>query len=142
VPNVLPKPNSVAIKVDDALYDFLQRMPNASEFIRHAIHAYLRTACPLCHGHGVVPVVVGEHYAPILAAASAVLCRRPGCGDREDIPPAADAVAAPDRGRWRQFFHGGPFYCRRCFDALPACEECGWHLTESDLSTHGHRPEG
>ena len=44
------KSQIVAFKVEDELADFLDKLPNKSEFIRKAIAAQLGVACPLCRG--------------------------------------------------------------------------------------------
>ena len=46
------KPRTVAVKVEEELADFLDRLPNKSEFIRQAILAQFGMACPLCSGSG------------------------------------------------------------------------------------------
>src|SRR5205823_8036386 len=62
----LPKTAVVAFKVEEQLAEFLNKLPNKSAFIRKAIAAQLGMECPLCHGKGVVPRGVHDHYAPLL----------------------------------------------------------------------------
>jgi hypothetical protein len=128
------KPRTVAVKVEEELADFLDRLPNKSEFIRQAILAQFGMACPLCAGSGQVPAAVGSHYAPVLAAHRRRACSR--CAAEEPIPADPGAAGEGDRGRWEQFFHGGPLLCRRCYAAALACGECGWHLTANQLADH------
>lgn len=49
------KSQIVAFKVEEDLADFLDKLPNKSEFIRKAILAQFGMTCPLCTGSGVVP---------------------------------------------------------------------------------------
>jgi hypothetical protein len=44
----------IALKVDEDLANFLNKLPNKSAFIRKAIAAQLNLSCPLCLGSGVV----------------------------------------------------------------------------------------
>jgi hypothetical protein len=108
---------TVAFKADAELAEFLGRLPNASDFIRKAILAQFRMTCPLCTGTGVVPRGVGEHFAEVVVRFRVRPCET--CGSAEPIPVDPHAVPGPDRTRWEQFFHGGPFYCAHCYDSAP-----------------------
>ena len=44
----------VTFKVDQALWEQLQSVPNRSEFIRSAILSALDSTCPLCRGSGTL----------------------------------------------------------------------------------------
>jgi hypothetical protein len=128
-----PKTEVVAFKVEAELARLLDQLPNKSAFIRKAIIAQLSMACPLCHGSGVVPRGVHDHYAPLLSRLSAPC---DGCGNELPLPNDPGALAAEDRERLEQFFHGGPLYCDTCFDKAPACDDCGWHITEDRVEEH------
>ena len=58
----MAKPNLITFKVDDALADLLQGMPNRSEFIRAAILNALDSTCPLCKGTGILSVDQRRHW--------------------------------------------------------------------------------
>ena len=58
----MSKPNLITFKVDDALADLLQGLPNRSEFIRSAILNALESACPLCKGTGILTVDQRRHW--------------------------------------------------------------------------------
>ncbi len=58
----MAKPNLITFKVDDALAQLLQGMPNRSEFIRAAILGALDSACPLCKGTGILSVDQRRHW--------------------------------------------------------------------------------
>ncbi len=58
----MSKPNLITFKVDDALAELLQGMPNRSEFIRAAILTALDSACPLCKGTGTLSVDQRRHW--------------------------------------------------------------------------------
>jgi hypothetical protein len=61
------KKQIVAFKVEDHLADFLDALPNKSEFIRKAILAQFGMTCPLCTGTGVVDKGIHNHYEPVIA---------------------------------------------------------------------------
>src|SRR5580692_4371516 len=103
------KTEVVAFKIEADLAEFLNKLPNKSAFIRKAIAAQLSMACPLCNGTGVVPRVVHDHFAPLIAQLSSRHCD--GCGDQLPLPREPGDLAPEDRARLEQFFHGGPLYC-------------------------------
>src|SRR5437016_6513196 len=107
-----PKTAVVAFKVEEELAEFLNKLPNKSAFIRKAIAAQMSMACPLCNGVGVVNRGVHDHYAPLIKSNSSRSCD--GCGDKLPMPYDPGALAADDRSRLEQFFHGGPLYCDDC----------------------------
>src|SRR2546423_12258121 len=114
----LPKPRPqktevVAFKVEKELADLLNQLPNKSAFIRKAIEAQLGRACPLCHGKGVVPRGVHDHYAPLLKELASRHCD--GCGHTVSLPEETGELKDEDRARLEQFFLGGPRYCDGCF---------------------------
>lgn len=131
-----PRARTVAFKADAEMAAFLARLPNASDFIRKAILAQFKMVCTVCQGRGVVARGVGEHFAEAIAAARSRTCAT--CGATEPIPRDLDAVPAAEQPRWEQFFHGGPYFCARCFAAAVACGECAMRLTADLLDAH-HR---
>ncbi len=58
----IPKTDLVSFKVEAALAERIDRMPNKSEFIRNAILAALDNTCPLCQGTGVLSPEQREHW--------------------------------------------------------------------------------
>jgi hypothetical protein len=128
------KTKVVAFKVETELADLLSKIPNKSAFIRKAIAAQLGVACPLCHGKGVVPRGVHDHYSPLLTKFSHRNCD--GCGDDLHLPPDPGELSEEDRSRLEQFFLGGPLYCDGCYDKAPSCDDCGWHITPDRAAEH------
>ena len=61
------KTQVVAFKVEEDLAEFLNKLPNKSEFIRKAVVAQFGMTCPLCTGSGVVARGLHNHYKPIIA---------------------------------------------------------------------------
>jgi hypothetical protein len=135
MPRKPPKTAVVAFKVEAELAEFLNKLPNKSAFIRKAIAAQLSMACPLCNGAGVVSRGIHDHYAPLLARNNSRHCD--SCGDVLPVPRGDPGELAPDdRARLEQFFHGGPLYCDGCYDKAPTCDDCGWHIAESQAAEH------
>ena len=127
----------VAFKVEKELAAILNQLPNKSAFIRKAIVAQLDMACPLCHGSGLLPKGLHDHFAPLLNQLNHRHCE--GCGTDSVISSADPGdLTVEDRSRLEQFFKGGPFLCEPCYDKAPACGECGWHITADQSKTH-HR---
>jgi len=131
-----PKTSVVAFKVENELAELLNKLPNKSAFIRKAIAAQLGVACPLCHGKGVVPRGVHDHYAPLLTKFSSRNCD--SCGDSLQLPLDSGELDDEARSRLEQFFLGGPLYCDGCYEKAPSCDDCGWHIT-SDRAAEHHR---
>src|SRR5947209_19589834 len=107
-----PKTAVVAFKVEPELAELLDKLLNKSAFIRKAIAAQLGVACPLCHGQGVVPRGVHDHFAPLLKQLDSRNCD--GCGDSLHVPLEPGDLHDEDRARLEQFFLGGPLYCEPC----------------------------
>jgi hypothetical protein len=126
----------VAFKVEEELAEFLNKLPNKSAFIRKAIAAQLKMACPLCQGAGVVSRGVHDHYASLLPQLNSRGCE--GCGHKLPIPSDPGELANEPRHRLEQFFHGGPLYCDDCYEKAPTCDDCGWHIGE-DLAAEHHK---
>src|SRR5439155_11975940 len=114
----------VAFKVEEELAEFLNDLPNKSDFIRKAILAQFGMTCPLCAGSGVVPRGVHDHYKPVIAEYSHRACEK--CKTDVAIPLNAENAPANDRKRLEQFRHGGHLYCTKCYPTVPACDDCGW----------------
>ena len=79
-----PAKQIVAFKVEPDLAALLDAMPNKSEFIRAAVQSRLATACPLCRGSGLAPVLAS---AALKAACDrfALRCFYGVAGARDDI---------------------------------------------------------
>jgi hypothetical protein len=129
-----PKTQIVAFKVEEELAEFLNKLQNKSAFIRKAIIAQLGMACPLCQGSGTVPRGVHEHYGPVLAKNNQRKCD--GCGDKQTIPTNVIDLPEEDRPRLEQFLNGGPLYCKSCYTATPSCDDCGWHISPTNIADH------
>jgi hypothetical protein len=56
------KQETVTLKVDDALWQALQGVPNRSEFIRSAILVAMDSVCPLCKGSGILTPDQRRHW--------------------------------------------------------------------------------
>ncbi|HZZ82252.1 MAG TPA: hypothetical protein VFE62_27385 [Gemmataceae bacterium] len=131
-----PKTAVVAFKVEAELADFLNQLPNKSEFIRKAIAAQMNTACPLCNGSGQVSRWAHDHYAPLIATWSQHNCD--GCGDKLALPRDPGELSHEDQHRLEQYFKGGPLLCDPCYEKAPPCDDCGWHITPDKAGEHHH----
>jgi hypothetical protein len=56
------KRETVTLKVDEALWQALQGVPNRSEFIRSAILVAMDSVCPLCKGSGILTPDQRRHW--------------------------------------------------------------------------------
>lgn len=128
------KSRMVAFKVEDELADFLDNLPNKSDFIRKAILAQFGMTCPLCVGSGVVSRGVHDHYLPIVAEHNQRPCEK--CKMMVEIPLTAEGTPPADHKRVEQFLHGGPLYCAKCYPHVPACDDCGWHVPMEKVADH------
>src|SRR5437764_14184528 len=128
------KTTVVAFKVEPELAERLDKLPNKSAFIRKAIAAQLGIACPLCHGQGVVPRGVHDHFAPLIAKFNHKSCA--SCGSDMNLPLDSGDLDVEARDRLEQFFLGGPLYCGGCYDKAPTCGDCGWHITQERAAEH------
>ncbi len=128
------KSEIVAFKVEEELAQFLNNLPNKSDFIRKAILAQFGMTCPLCTGSGVVPRGIHDHYKPVIAERNTRPCEK--CKTGVEVPLNADAAPATDRKRLEQFLHGGPLYCGKCYPTIPACDDCGWHVALEKTREH------
>jgi hypothetical protein len=132
----LAKTEVVAFKVEAELAEFLNKLPNKSAFIRKAIAAQMKMACPLCGGAGVVSRGVHDHFEPLLKQFNSRNCD--GCGANMPLPNDPGDLAPDQHSRLEQFFHGGPLYCDGCYDKAPTCNDCGWHIDKTLAAEH-HR---
>ena len=128
------KTQIVAFKVEEDLAEFLNKLPNKSEFIRKAIVEQFGMACPLCAGSGVVARGLHEHYKPIIAKYNLEPCAR--CETKTPVPLTLEGLNSDDRERMEQFFHGGPLYCADCYPEVPPCDDCGWHIPVEEAADH------
>jgi hypothetical protein len=131
-----PKTKSqiVAFKVEDEIAEFLNNLPNKSDFIRKAILAQFGMTCPLCTGSGVVARGVHDHYKPVIDHHNERPCEK--CKTAVAIPLSTDGVPAEDKTRLEQFLHGGPLYCAKCYPHVPTCDDCGWHVAMEKVADH------
>jgi hypothetical protein len=137
MPRKSPKSKIVAFKVEEELADFLDNLPNKSDFIRKAILSQFGMTCPLCTGSGVVPRGIHDHYKPVIATENTRPCEK--CKSDVAIPLSGEGVSATDRKRLEQFLHGGPIYCPKCYPTVPACDDCGWHVAMEKVAEHFKR---
>ncbi len=128
------KSQIVAFKVEEELAEFLDKLPNKSDFIRKAILAQFAMNCPLCTGSGVVPRGVHDHYKPIIAQQNKRPCDK--CRAEVPFPLTGEGVPATDRKRLEQYLHGGPLYCTKCYPTVPSCDDCGWHVAMERVADH------
>jgi hypothetical protein len=128
------KSQIVAFKVEEELAEFLDKLPNKSEFIRRAILAQFGMTCPLCAGSGVVPRGIHDHFKPVIGTENHRPCEK--CKSDVTIPLSADGVPASERKRIEQFLHGGPLYCTRCYPSVSSCDDCGWHVATEKMVEH------
>jgi hypothetical protein len=128
------KSKIVAFKVEEELAEFLNNLPNKSDFIRKAILSQFGMTCPLCAGSGVVPRGVHDHYKPVIGEHNKRGCDK--CKGAVEVPLSADGLPAADRKRVEQFLHGGPLYCGKCYPSVPACDDCGWHVAMERVAEH------
>src|SRR5205823_10952085 len=86
----IQKSEIVAFKVEKDLAEFLDRLPNKSEFIRRAILAQFGMNCPLCVGSGVVPRGIHDHFKPVIAEHNTRPCEK--CKTIVAFPMNADGL--------------------------------------------------
>lgn len=134
MPRKAPKTQIVAFKVEEDLAEFLNKLPNKSDFIRKAIVAQFGMACPLCSGTGVVARGLHNHFKPVIADHNSRQCAK--CDTVLTVPLSLEGLAGDDRERMEQFFHGGPLYCPDCYPEVPPCDDCGWHIPVEDAADH------
>lgn len=128
------KSNIVAFKVEDDLAEFLNNLPNKSDFIRKAILAQFGMTCPLCTGSGVVPRGVHDHYKPVLESHTKRGCEK--CKTAVDIPLTTEGATGADKKRYEQFLRSGHLYCAKCYANIPKCDDCEWHVPMEKVAEH------
>ncbi len=128
------KKQIVAFKVEDELAEFLDKLPNKSEFIRKAILAQFGMNCPLCSGTGVVDKGIHDHFTEVINQQCVRKCEK--CKMAVKFPLTLAGVDPTDRDRIRQFLHGGPLYCAKCYAGVPPCLDCGWHVMMEQVAEH------
>jgi hypothetical protein len=128
------KTEIVAFKVEEELAEFLNKLPNKSAFIRKAIVAQLGMACPLCQGSGTVPRGLHAHFSPVLAKNNTRQCDK--CGKKQTLPRNIVDLPEKERPRLEQFLRGGPLFCAECYEHMPPCDDCGWHIAPDDIANH------
>lgn len=120
------KSTVVAFKVEDELANFLNQLPNKSEFIRRAIYSQLGVACPLCRGTGSVSKSTHDHFESFLQKFDLHQCEC--CGDEFALPKDASDAIGSLREQMESVRAGGPQFCYTCFAG-----ECN--------QEHEHEPE-
>lgn len=130
------KAEIVAFKVEKELAEFLDHLPNKSDFIRRAILAQFNMTCPLCTGTGVVARGLHLHFNDVIARSLERPCAK--CETPQGFPLSSEAFTEEDRPRLEQFFRGGPLYCAECYETIPPCDDCGWHIPLESIAEH-HR---
>ncbi len=128
------KSQIVAFKVEEDLAEFLDKLPNKSEFIRKAILAQFGMNCPLCVGSGVVPRGVHDHFKPVIAGNTERPCEK--CKTQTAFVMTADGLTGSEKKRIEQFLHGGPLYCTKCYPTVTSCDDCGWHVATEKMVDH------
>ena len=128
------KSQIVAFKVEEELATFLDALPNKSEFIRKAILAQFAMNCPLCSGSGVVEKGIHDHFQPLIGEHTTRPCEK--CKTVVHFPLSVEAAPPADRERIKQFLHGGPLYCVKCYPSVPSCHDCGWHVMMEKVAEH------
>ncbi|HYV38042.1 MAG TPA: hypothetical protein VE988_20315 [Gemmataceae bacterium] len=128
------KTEVVAFKVEADLAEFLNKLPNKSAFIRKAIAAQMKMACPLCNGSGVISRGLHDHFMPLIEQFKSRNCD--SCGTVMPLPNDPGELTTEHQSRLEQFFHGGPLYCDDCFDKAPTCDSCDWHIAPDQTAEH------
>src|SRR5262245_43912710 len=91
------KDTVMAFKVDQPLFDLLNKLPNKSEFIRRAILAQLGMSCPLCNGKGLVSQGIHQHFTPVIESHQTRNCQR--CGVAQSFSLESSNLPAEDEDR-------------------------------------------
>lgn len=109
-----PKSTLVAFKVEEELAEFLDKLPNKSEFIRQAIQSKLGRTCPLCFGTGAVSNDTHDRFQAFLEKFDLHHCE--SCGDEFALPRDASAAAGALRMQLEQIRKSGHEVCLTCMD--------------------------
>jgi hypothetical protein len=104
-----PKSSVVAFKVEEDLANFLNNLPNKSDFIRRAIYSQLGISCPLCRGTGSVSKETHDRFAAFLEKWDLHQCE--GCGDEFALPKDANEAVGSLKQQLESVLKGVPEYC-------------------------------
>ncbi|MBI5846275.1 MAG: CopG family transcriptional regulator [Deltaproteobacteria bacterium] len=85
------KPVTLTFKVDPALAEILDKVPNKSEFVRRAVLSALENTCPLCSGTGILTPRQRDHWATL--ARTHFMAK---CGDCQEYHLVCHAGDSPD----------------------------------------------
>jgi hypothetical protein len=95
------KADVLTFKVDAALLDAMQGIPNRSEFIRNAIQAALDSTCPLCMGTGILSPNQKKHWDAFAKDHSVTECA--DCNEMvlvcANTPKRSARTRASEKGR-------------------------------------------
>jgi hypothetical protein len=122
-----PRSEVVAFKVEEELAEFLNGLPNKSDFIRRAIYAQLGVVCPLCKGSGSVTREKHDHFSAFLAKWDLHHCE--SCGDEFALPKETGADAPPMPAEMAavaaRIQAGEPEFCFTCITKAGDADEPG-----------------
>ncbi len=90
--------------------------------------------CPLCIGTGVVDKGVHDHFEPVITSHNSRPCEK--CKTAVTFPMTVDAAPPQTASAIKQFLHGGPLYCAKCYQSAPPCHDCGWHVMMEKVADH------
>ena len=127
------KSQIVAFKVEEDLADFLDKLPNKSEFIRKAILAQFGMTCPLCAGTGVVD----EGFTITTSRSSPSTTTRP-CEKCKTVsfPLSVESGRLRDRRPYQPVPPRRPALLREVLPGCPPCDDCGWHVMMEKVAEH------
>lgn len=107
------KSTVVAFKVEEELAEFLNQLPNKSDFIRRAIYSQLGVACPLCRGTGSVTKDTHDTFESFLGKWEVHACQ--GCGDQYPFPKDKEEAETSLKQHLENVLQSGPEFCYTCF---------------------------
>lgn len=111
----------VAFKVEEELANFLNQLPNKSDFIRRSIYSQLGIACPLCRGSGSVSKETHDHFTTFLEKWEVHECE--GCGDAFAVPKDEHDIPKNLKNQLQAVLKGGPEFCYTCFSNCETKDE-------------------
>ncbi len=109
-----PKDSVVAFKVEADLAQFLNGLPNKSDFIRRAVYAQLGVACPLCKGSGNVSKETHDQFKTFLARWDLHQCTE--CGDEFALPKQEVGIPENLKPLVERMTEEKAQYCFTCVD--------------------------
>lgn len=85
----------ISFKIDRALAQELETVPNRSAFIRKALSLALFEHCPICLGSGMLPRSQQQHWREFLNSHKIIECpdchsRYPICSNARSLPESQD----------------------------------------------------